>query len=71
MVKIMLNVLNVLNVPKLIVKNRTYINGGKSDHQSSEGEGLFCSPLTPMIRYVRSVFFLPGENRTIKRLFGA
>lgn len=49
----------------------TYINGGKSGHPSSEGEGLFCSPLTPMIRYVRSVRFYYSENRTIKRLFGA
>ena len=67
----MLNVLNVLNVPKLIVKNRTYVNSGKSEVINRQREGLFYSPLTPMIRYVCSVFFYYSENRTIKRLFGA
>ncbi len=67
----MLNVLNVLNVPKLIVKNRTYVNSGKSEGINRQREGLFCSPLTPMIRYVRSVRFYYSQNRTIKRLFGA
>ena len=49
----------------------TYINGGKSELINRQREGLFCSPLTPMIRYVCSVYFLYRENRTIKRLFGA
>ena len=67
----MLNVLNVLNVPKLIVKNRTYVNSGNSEVINRQREGLFCSPLTSMIRYVRSVRFYYSQNRTIKRLFGA
>ena len=67
----MVNVLNVLNVRFFKNNFRTYINGGNSKVINRQREGLFCSPLTPMIRYVRSVFFLPGENRTIKRLFGA
>lgn len=67
----MVNVLNVLNVPKFIVKNRTYINSGKSEVIKRQREGLFCSPLTPMFRYVCSVYFYYSENRTIKRLSGA
>ena len=49
----------------------TYINGGNSELINRQREGLFRSPLTPMIRYVRSVRFYYRENRTIKRLFGA
>lgn len=67
----MLNVLNVLNVPKLIVKNRTYKNSGNSEVIKRQREGLFCSPLTPMFRYVCSVRFPYSQNRTIKQLFGA
>ena len=49
----------------------TYINGGNSEVINRQREGLFFSPLTSMIRYVRSVRFYYSENRTIKRLFGA
>ena len=67
----MVNVLNVLNVRFFKNNFRTYINGGNSEVINRQREGLFCSPLTSMIRYVRSVRFYYSQNRTIKRLFGA
>ena len=67
----MVNVLNVLNVRFFKNNFRTYINGGNSELINRQREGLFYSPLTSMIRYVRSVRFYYSQNRTIKRLFGA
>ena len=52
------NVRNVLNVRFFKNNFRTYINGGNSEVINRQREGLFYSPLTPMIRYVRSVRFL-------------
>ena len=66
----MLNVRNVLNVRFLKNKFRTIKISGKSEVINRQREGLFYSPLTPMIRYVRSVRFYYRENRTIKQLFG-
>lgn len=67
----MLYVLYVLYVP--IFKNNfgTIKISGKSEVINRQRERLFHSPLTPMIRYVRSVPFYYRENRTIKQLFGA
>ena len=52
------NVRNVLNVRFFKNNFRTYINGGNSEVINRQREGLFYSPLTPMIRYVCSVRFL-------------